>query len=79
MAGIVKMPYAQFLLCNFGGATLWATVTVTLSFFLGRLMPIEQLVSLAAKFGVVVLIVVVIAIAALAWIEFSKSKVEVKE
>ena len=79
MAGIVKMPYAQFLLCNFGGATLWATVTITLSFFLGRLMPIEQLVSLAAKFGVVVLIVVVIAIAVLAWIEFSKAKVEVKE
>jgi hypothetical protein len=42
-------------------------------------MPIEQLVSLAAKFGVVVLIVVVIAIAALAWVEFSKSKVEVKD
>jgi membrane protein DedA with SNARE-associated domain len=79
MAGIVKMPYGQFLLCNFGGATLWATITVTLSFFLGRLMPLEQLVSLAAKFGIIALIVVVICVAAFLWVEFSKSKVEVKE
>lgn len=79
MAGIVNMPYPEFLLCNFGGATVWATITVTLSFFLGRLMPIEQLVSLTAKFGLIALMVVLISIAALAWIEFSKSKTEAKE
>ncbi len=79
MAGIVQMPYSEFLLCNLGGATLWASVTVTLSFFLGRLMPLEQVLALLAKFGLIILIAVVISAVALAWVEFSKAKVEINE
>jgi membrane protein DedA with SNARE-associated domain len=62
MAGIAQMPYYQFLLCNFGGAALWASIMVTLSFFLGRLIPLQQLVSSIAQFGIVALVL------ALAWI-----------
>lgn len=62
MAGIAQMPYYQFLLCNFGGAALWASIIVTLSFFLGRLIPLQQLVSGIAQFGIIALVL------AIAWI-----------
>ncbi|MFM6372778.1 MAG: DedA family protein [Microcystis panniformis] len=58
MAGIARMPYGRFLLCNMGGATVWATIMVTLSFFLGRLFPLHQLVTSMARFGILALIIV---------------------
>lgn len=59
IAGLAQMPYSQFFWCNLGGATLWASVTVTLSFFLGRIVPLERLVHLVAQFGLVVLVLVI--------------------
>lgn len=76
MAGIAEMPYSQFLLCNLGGATVWATITLTLSFFLGRLMPLDRLVASIAQFGILVLIVVVIWIAIQLWYESRKVRQE---
>lgn len=73
MAGIVEMPYQQFLLCNLGGATVWATLTVTLSYFLGRLIPLHQVVELMAQIGFVVLIIAVIFIGITVWWESRKS------
>lgn len=55
MAGIAQMPYLQFLLCNFGGATVWALIMVTLSYFLGKVIPLEQLVLWVTQFGLVAL------------------------
>lgn len=78
MAGIAQMPYYQFLLCNFGGATVWATVTVTVSFFLGRLMPLAQLVTLSSQFGLIVLAIAVLIIVGIIWLETYKKKVEIK-
>jgi membrane protein DedA with SNARE-associated domain len=69
MAGIAQMPYPQFLLCNFGGATLWATIMVTLSFFLGRLMPLPQLVQGIARFGILALIVAIAWVVTSLWLE----------
>lgn len=69
MAGIAQMPYPQFLLCNFGGATLWATIMVTISFFLGRLIPLPQLVQGFAEFGIVALIVAIAWIVITIWLE----------
>lgn len=66
LAGIAQMPYQQFFLCNLGGATLWATVTVSVSFFLGRLVPLEILVHWVAEFGLVIFVLVV------AWIGLPK-------
>lgn len=63
MAGIAEMPYRQFLLCNLGGATVWAVITVTFSFFAGRLVPLAQVVAWMTQFGFLVLAVVVVAIA----------------
>ena len=63
MAGIAQMPYPQFILCNLAGGTLWASVMVTLSFFLGRVVSLEQLVSWMARFALVALVLVVAWIA----------------
>ncbi|GFE71080.1 DedA family protein [Chroococcus sp. FPU101] len=69
MAGIAQMPYPQFLLCNFGGATLWATIMVTVSFFLGRLIPLPQLIQGFAQFGILALIVTIAWIIISIWLE----------
>lgn len=52
MAGISSMPYAKFLLYNIGGASIWATIMVSLSYFLGRVVSIEQIVMWVSQFGV---------------------------
>ncbi|MDJ0716594.1 MAG: DedA family protein [Prochloraceae cyanobacterium] len=69
LAGIVEMPYPQFLLCNLAGAILWAFTMVNLSFFLGRLMPLVQLVEWIAKFGLLALLVVIALILVPIWWE----------
>ncbi|MBD1805170.1 DedA family protein [Microcoleus sp. FACHB-SPT15] len=74
MAGIAKMPYPQFILCNLAGGTLWASVMVTLSFFLGRVVPLEQLVSWVARFAIVALVLVIAWIAVPMWLESRKLK-----
>jgi membrane protein DedA with SNARE-associated domain len=59
MAGIARMPYWKFLLCNAAGAATWASVMVSLSFFVGQVVPLEQLVAWVAQFAVIALILVV--------------------
>ncbi len=59
LAGITKMPYKQFLLCNLGGATLWSTTIVTLAFFLGRVVSLEQIITWATQAGVAALLLLI--------------------
>lgn len=59
LAGITQMPYKQFLLCNLGGAAVWSTTIVSLSFFLGKIVSLEQIVSWVAQIGVVAMVGVV--------------------
>ncbi|MFB8787835.1 MAG: DedA family protein [Potamolinea sp.] len=74
MAGIAEMPYPQFIICNLAGGTLWAAVMVTLSFFLGRLIPLEQLVSWVGKFAILALVIVIAWMVVPAWLESRKTK-----
>jgi len=74
MAGIAEMPFVQFMLFNIAGATVWASVMVTLSFFLGRLIPLEQLISWMAKFAIVALILVIAWFVVPKWLESRKLK-----
>ncbi|WP_319420126.1 DedA family protein [Pleurocapsa sp. FMAR1] len=68
LAGITKMPYRQFLLCNLGGAALWSTTIVTLAFFLGRVVSLEQIITWATQAGVAALLLLIaIAVAYFAW------------
>ena len=62
LAGIAQMPYGKFLLCNFGGATVWAATTVSLAFFLGRIVSLERIIGWIAEFGMVALLFVIVAL-----------------
>ena len=55
LAGIAQMPYEKFLLCNAAGAVVWATALVSLAYFVGRLVSLEQLLSWVAQFGLLAL------------------------
>ena len=68
LAGITQMPYKQFLLCNFGGAAVWASIIVSSAFFLGRIASLEQIVSWVAQLGVAgLLVVVAVILTPVAW------------
>ncbi|HIK26923.1 MAG: DedA family protein [Oscillatoriaceae bacterium SKW80] len=69
LAGVAEMPYIKFMAYNLAGATVWATVMVSLSFFAGRLVPLEQLVAWAAKFAFAAFLLVVAWIAIPIWLE----------
>lgn len=74
MAGIAGMPFGQFLVYNFAGAALWALVMVTLSCFVGQLVPLEQLLTWASQFGFVTLGLVTAGVAIFLWLEFRKKE-----
>ena len=59
LAGIAQMPYPKFLLCNTAGATIWATAMVSLSFFVGELVPLPQLVAWVGQFAFLALAIVI--------------------
>ena len=79
LAGITQMPYKQFLLCNFGGAAVWATTIVSIAFFLGKAVSLEQIVNWIAQIGFAALLLVVIfLLAPIIW-EYGYKKFGVKE
>jgi membrane protein DedA with SNARE-associated domain len=55
LAGSAHMPYLKFIACNFAGAALWATIMVSLSFFAGKLVSLEQLITWVSRFTFVAL------------------------
>jgi membrane protein DedA with SNARE-associated domain len=73
LAGIAEMPYRQFLLCNAAGAVVWATALVSLAFFIGRLVSLEQLLLWVSQFGLLALAAV--GVWALAYILLNRRQV----
>lgn len=69
LAGIAQMPYWKFLACNLLGASMWGAAMVTLSFFVGRLIPLATLVGWVAQFTVATLFLVLLWIAVVWWLE----------
>lgn len=69
LAGIARMPYWKFLLCNLLGASLWGSAMVSLAFFVGRLIPLATLVGWVTQFTVAALLLVVLWITVLWWLE----------
>jgi membrane protein DedA with SNARE-associated domain len=67
MAGIAEMPYSKFLICNLGGATAWAFTMITISFFVGKIIPLAHLVSWIARFGIFALLLVIVWIVLPIW------------
>lgn len=79
LAGITRMPYKQFLLCNFGGAAVWATTIVSLSYFLGKVFALEQIVSWVAQVGVgALLLVIIVVLTPILW-EYGQKKLLQKD
>lgn len=79
LAGITQMPYKQFLLCNFGGAAVWATTIVSLSFFLGKIVSLEQIVSWIAQAGIFAFVLVIaLLLAPILW-EYGQKKLLSKD
>ena len=79
LAGITQMPYKQFLLCNFGGAAVWAITIVSIAFFLGKAVSLEQIVNWIAQIGfAALLLVIILLLAPIIW-EYGNKKFGVKE
>lgn len=79
MAGIAQMPYKQFLWCNLGGAALWSLIIVTISYFLGRLVSLQQIVQWIAEFGVAALLLIVLFLLIPFLWEYSQKKLSAKK
>ncbi|MCC0176087.1 DedA family protein [Waterburya agarophytonicola K14] len=76
LAGITKMPYKQFLLYNFGGAAVWSTTIVSLAYFLGKVVTLEEIVGWVTRFGIVALLIIIVGF--VAW-EYRQKKLFSKE
>ncbi|MDL5057364.1 DedA family protein [Geitlerinema calcuttense] len=76
IAGIAQMPYQLFLLCNLAGAALWASVTISLAFFVGRVVPLETLIAWVAQLGVFALLLVIAWIAVPLWWESRRKELK---
>ncbi|QFZ92501.2 DedA family protein [Synechococcus elongatus] len=68
LAGIAGMPYKQFLLYNAMGAVLWGGITVGLSYFLGQVVPLEQIMHWLAQLGLFALGIVALVVIAQVWL-----------
>lgn len=69
LAGIARMPYSKFFLCNLAGAGIWAAAVISLSFFVGQIVPLEVLIQGVAQFGVATLLILAGSIAIPLWLE----------
>lgn len=74
LAGIAEMPFGQFFIFNIAGACAWGSLMVTLAFFAGKIISLEQLVTLVSKFTILAVIVLAIAIAVPLWLESREAK-----
>lgn len=74
LAGIAQMPYGQFLLCNFAGASLWSSVMVTLSYFVGQIVSLERLMVWVSQFALVAFILLAVWIIVPIWLESRELK-----
>ncbi|MGB3649930.1 MAG: DedA family protein [Rivularia sp. (in: cyanobacteria)] len=74
LAGIAEMPFAKFLLYNFLGAAAWAGTMVSLAFFAGKVVALEQLVQWVGQFAILALLILVALIAVPLWLESRQVK-----
>ncbi|MBD2300275.1 DedA family protein [Nostoc sp. FACHB-87] len=74
LAGIAEIPFPKFFLYNLAGATTWAAVMVTLAFFAGRVISLEQLVAWVSQFAIAALLILVAVIVIPLWLESRQVK-----
>ena len=76
LAGIAEVPFGKFFLYNLAGATAWASVMVTLAFFAGRIVSLEQLIAWVSRFAIATLLILVTVIVVPLWLESRRKGVE---
>ena len=76
LAGIAEVPFRKFLLYNLAGAIAWASVMVTLAFFAGRIVSLEQLVAWVSQFAIAALLILAATIFVPLWLESRRKEVE---
>ncbi|MBD2625514.1 MULTISPECIES: DedA family protein [Nostocaceae] len=79
LAGIAEMSFGKFLVYNLAGASAWASVMVTLAFFAGKIISLEQLVAWVSKFAILALLILVVVIVVPIWWESRQIKQETGE
>jgi membrane protein DedA with SNARE-associated domain len=75
LAGIVGMPFGQFFLVNLAGATIWGSIMVTLAYFAGKVVSLEQLVAWVSQFALLALLILAAVILIPLWLESRQEKV----
>jgi membrane protein DedA with SNARE-associated domain len=79
LAGISGMSFPKFFLYNLLGAMAWGTTMVTLAFFAGKVVSLEQLVAWVSQFAIVALLIVVAVVGVTFWLESRHKEVETGE
>jgi membrane protein DedA with SNARE-associated domain len=74
LAGIAEMPFGKFFLYNLLGAVAWASLMVTLAFFAGKIISLEQLVTWVSQFAIAALLILVALIVVPLWWESRQVK-----
>ncbi len=74
LAGIAEVPFRKFLLYNLAGAIAWASVMVTLAFFAGTIVSLEQLVAWVSQFAIAALLILAATIFIPLWLEWRQAK-----
>lgn len=69
LAGIAEMSFGKFLVYNLAGATAWASAMVSLAFFAGKIVSLEQLVAWVGQFAILALLILVAIIVIPIWWE----------
>jgi membrane protein DedA with SNARE-associated domain len=76
LAGIAGMSFWKFFLVNIVGAATWGSVMVTLAFFAGRVVSLEQLVAWVSQFAILAVLIVAAVIFIPLWLESRAEKLE---
>jgi membrane protein DedA with SNARE-associated domain len=76
LAGITEMPFGKFFIYNLAGAAAWGSAMVTLAFFAGQVVSLEQLVGWVSQFAIAALFILIAIIVIPLWLESRKEKVE---
>ncbi|MBE9063497.1 DedA family protein [cf. Phormidesmis sp. LEGE 11477] len=76
LAGISRMPYPKFLLCNAVGAATWAAAMVSLSYFFGQLVPLPVIMKWVGQFTGAALCIVVGWVITTWWLESRRTTSE---
>jgi len=74
LAGIAEMPFGKFMMYNLAGAIAWASVMVTLAFFAGRIVSLQQLVTWVSQFAFLALGILLAVILIPLWLESRQVK-----